>query len=178
MSRRFDESKRQRCRAPKRKFTIREDQLLKSLVNKYGDGCWELIASKMVGRNERQCHDRWFYYLSPKINRGPWTEEEEQKLYALMEQIGPHWVQLAKRLNGRTDIQVKNHWMVLKRREEADRNYREMNKVLGNPISPVAVASQEKKEDGSKKETQQSIFPDVPFNIFLNTDMFPFDQIQ
>ena len=105
---------------PKNKFTLSEDALLKSLVLKYGENKWDDIANILVGRNARQCRDRWEYYLSPKVNNAPWTDEEEARLVKLVNEIGFHWVRIARLFPGRTDTQIKNKWNVLKRRMDAD----------------------------------------------------------
>ena len=109
-------------RSPKNKFTMTEDKLLSDLVKQFGtNNTWEYIASLIPNRNARQCHDRWFYYLSPDVNKGPWTEEEDNTLKHLVATMGPHWVKISKQLQGRTDTQVKNRWNVLQRRLKADR---------------------------------------------------------
>ena len=103
-------------RGPKNKFTIEEDEKLKSLVKKYGENKWDEISNEMPGRNLRQCKDRWMYYLSPNVNTAPWSNEEEQKLIQLVKEIGPYWVKIAALFDRRTDTQIKNKWNVLKRR--------------------------------------------------------------
>lgn len=106
------------CRrsAQKNKFTASEDNALKVLVEKFGETNWELISQMLQTRNSRQCKDRWEYYLSPKLNRNPWTEEEDKLLIKLIRSIGPHWVKVARNFEGRTDTQIKNRWNILKRR--------------------------------------------------------------
>ena len=116
-----DASKRySRMSRTKSKFTLSEDALLKSLVMLYGEDNWEEVAAKIKGRNPRQCKDRWFLYLSPHINHSPWTDEEENLLIALVNELGPHWVKIAKHFQGRTDTQIKNKWNVIKRKMESD----------------------------------------------------------
>ena len=97
------------------KFTKEEDQKLKKLVNNYGESAWDEIASLMPGRNPRQCHDRWCSYLSPNINNSPWTEEEDKRIIKLQAEFNGKWVQMSKRFKGRTDIQLRNRWNVLKK---------------------------------------------------------------
>ena len=98
-----------------RKFTAQEDALLKKLVHEMGENCWNELASKMKRRNARQCHDRWFNYLSPKINNSPWTPEEDEMLINLCYSLNGKWVKVSKRVNGRTDTQIKNRWNTLKK---------------------------------------------------------------
>ena len=98
-----------------RKFTPIEDNHLRQLVKVYGENNWEEISSQMQGRNQRQCHDRWFYYLSPKINTAPWTEEEDQLLIKTVYQLNGKWVKISKKFRGRTDTQIKNRYNTLKK---------------------------------------------------------------
>lgn len=116
--------------SPKVKFTLSEDNQLRKLVAKYGENKWEEIAAQIPGRNTRQCHDRWVYYLNPNVKKDPWTEEEENLLYKCYHEIGPHWVKISRFFEGRTDTQIKNKWNVLKRRMEYDRKFTE------KPTSP------------------------------------------
>ena len=130
-------------RGQKKKFTISEDALLRSLVKKYGENNWERVTEFMCGRNVRQCKDRWEYYLSPKVNNSPWTEEEEAKLVQHVNELGPRWVKISKLFPGRTDTQIKNKWNVLKRRMEAD---------VPIPIPPVVLESKTRETE----ETQEA----------------------
>ena len=97
------------------KFTYEEDRMLRKLVKDYGESAWEEIATQMHGRNPRQCHDRWAYYLSPKINHAPWTDEEDKRLIKAYNELNGKWVQIAKRFKGRNDVQIKNRWNTLKK---------------------------------------------------------------
>ena len=142
--------------AAKNKFSSQEDEMLRELVKKFGENEWATISSHLIGRNERQCHDRWFYYLSPAVNKEPWTQEEDDLLRKLIDEVGPRWVNISKIMRTRNDIQVKNRWMVLKRRDDADRKYRErmasaMASPQGSPkaeeVSPEPVVVKTKKVD-------------------------------
>ena len=98
------------------KFTYEEDAQLRKLVKQYGENNWIDVASHMRGRNARQVHDRWVYYLSPKVSNLPWTDEEDEKLIKLTKELNGKWVQISKRFDGRTDNQIKNRWNLLKKR--------------------------------------------------------------
>ena len=97
------------------KFTPEEDQTLKILVAQFGEFNWDKVAAHMPNRNERQCHDRWIYYLNPKINNEPFTQEEDELLFKLVSQMGGMWVQISKHFKKRSDKQIKNRWNLLKK---------------------------------------------------------------
>lgn len=147
---------------PKSKFTVEEDKRLRSIVARVGEGRWEEIAKMMPGRNQRQCHDRWMYYLSPNVNNAPWSEEEEHLLVHLVNNLGPHWVKIASMFDRRTDTQIKNKWNVLKRRIEQSKFNQVYNEKKSEPVSPPQVLTQEPqftpKAEDLQKENQQSVF--------------------
>jgi hypothetical protein len=103
---------------PKSKFTQSEDFYLISLVKEHGRNNWAAVAQQMPGRNARQCRDRWISFLSPDIVNGPWTEEEEALLCDEFALLGKSWKQIATKFPGRTDINVKSHWLVMQRRNK------------------------------------------------------------
>lgn len=98
------------------RFSAKEDKKLTDLINKYGENDWKLFASYMPGRNKRQCKDRWTRYLSPNVNNGPWTPEEEQLLLNLVNELDHKWTQIAKHFQGRNDSQIKNKYHILQAR--------------------------------------------------------------
>jgi len=93
----------------RRAWQPHEDAKVIELVSKYGQS-WALIASMMQGRTGKQIRDRYLNKLKPNIKKGDWTEEEDQLLIKLYEQMGHKWSKISTFLPGRTEGMVKNRF--------------------------------------------------------------------
>ena len=91
-------------------WSIKEDQNLINLVEKYGKSQWNFIAHYVPGRSGKQCRERWCNHLCPNINKSSWSLEEEIILLLIHNKIGNKWSEIKKYLKGRTDNTIKNHW--------------------------------------------------------------------
>ena len=59
-------------------ITVQEDDCVIDLVARYGVKSWSLISTHLTGRLGKQCRERWYNHLSPKISKNPWTLEEDR----------------------------------------------------------------------------------------------------
>lgn len=109
-------------------WSAEEDDKLRKLVERYGEGQWAVISqqlNKAFGKSEdqgrigKQCRERWNHHLCPGIRKDAWTQAEEEQLVAAHRQLGNKWSDIARRLPGRTENAVKNFWNATLRRKDA-----------------------------------------------------------
>lgn len=144
-------------------FTKEEDLLLKKLVQKHGTSNWQKISNQMPKRNKRQVRDRWNDFLDPRLNKAPWTEEEEKFLIKKHNQIGNKWKLLSTFFPGRTDVDMKKTYYRLERRHK--KKYGEKIKLLPDLDD---TAESDDKEDEEEQKTEEYVNEEnenIPVNL-------------
>ncbi|XP_044490879.1 transcription factor MYB83-like [Mangifera indica] len=88
-----------------------EDEKLVKYMLSDGGGSWSDIARNAgLQRCGKSCRLRWINYLRPDLKRGAFSHQEEDLIIHLHSIIGNRWSQIAARLPGRTDNEIKNFW--------------------------------------------------------------------
>ncbi|CAN8265261.1 unnamed protein product [Cochlearia groenlandica] len=88
-----------------------EDEKLLNYITRHGHGCWSSVPNLAgLQRCGKSCRLRWINYLRPDLKRGAFSQDEESLILELHAALGNRWSQIATRLPGRTDNEIKNFW--------------------------------------------------------------------
>lgn len=184
-------------------FTIEEDNMLLSLVDKFGDNKWSLISSIMkqnnYDRNIRQCKDRYFHYLDPKINNNlNWTENDDELLLKFVQKYGKKWKLCENFFPGRTEVSIRNRYQLINRKivraekikvrkqiNSLQQNYiKTCKSIINNYIKNESKSTKNSKNDkrtndiaNESKKNIDDIFDFITFPENEFDDMLDFDEL-
>ncbi|KAL3642356.1 hypothetical protein CASFOL_013171 [Castilleja foliolosa] len=167
-------SGKNKSKSSKGQWSVEEDRVLIHLVEKYGERKWSKIAQMLKGRVGKQCRERWHNHLRPDIKKEIWTEDEDRVLIEAHAEVGNKWAEIAKKLPGRTENSIKNHWNATKRRQFSRRKCKtkwpKPSSLLQNYIKSLSL---EKEGTNSKSRNGNNIpsptKTDPGVNIFKNS---------
>uniref|UniRef100_A0A1J3EVR9 Myb-related protein 3R-1 n=1 Tax=Noccaea caerulescens TaxID=107243 RepID=A0A1J3EVR9_NOCCA len=98
-------------RSTKGQWTSEEDEVLCKAVERFQGKNWKKIAECFKDRTDVQCLHRWQKVLNPELVKGPWSNEEDKTIIALVEKYGPtKWSTISQHLPGRIGKQCRERW--------------------------------------------------------------------
>ncbi|KAK6922574.1 SANT/Myb domain [Dillenia turbinata] len=163
-------------------WTKEEDERLIAHIQAYGEGCWRSLP-KAAGllRCGKSCRLRWINYLRPDLKRGNFTSEEDDLIITLHSLLGNKWSRMARKLPGRTDNEIKNHWNTHIRRKLLSRGidpstHRPIGDSLKEkkPKSPTLISWDATSTD-QQEQKKLKVFGSLESNN--RKKIFPFQEI-
>ena len=116
-----NKSPEKRTKCYRQKFTVDEDNKLKSIICRLGTKDWNAVSRVMGTKNPRQCRERWRNYLNPTLKNEEWTLDEDIILVQKYKEYGSRWSKIAKFLRGRSVNSLRNRWQALLKNIETKR---------------------------------------------------------
>ena len=128
---------------------------------------WDDVARQLKGSGKtgEQCYRRWKCSLDPTKNRSRWTEKDDISLLKFQSILGNKWNKIGKLLNNRTEVDVKNRFNGLKKKEEQSQRHLKsliVSDHFGDPYLPSSNINQ-------KDENMVQNFPSECKHNFLNS---------
>ncbi|WIA35487.1 hypothetical protein OEZ86_003918 [Tetradesmus obliquus] len=101
---------------------------------------WSEIAKHIPGRTGKQCRERFVNHQDPDTRKGSWDVAEELLLCKWHSILGSHWARITRKLEGRTENAVKNHWNAAMRAKFPLRRQTPLNIYVGHLRSGVEAS--------------------------------------
>jgi len=115
-------------------WTDKENKLLGKLVQDKGEKSWSDIAALLNAqcgekKSGKQCRERYRNYVNPTIEKSEWKPNEKLLFIILHQVCGNQWTTIAKHLNSRSNVAVKNYFYSI---------IRKATKLIKDKIVPLS----------------------------------------
>ncbi|KAK6925496.1 hypothetical protein RJ641_007215 [Dillenia turbinata] len=159
-------------------WTSAEDAILVDYVQKHGEGNWNAVQKNSgLSRCGKSCRLRWSNHLKPDLKKGPFTQEEEDRIIELHAKMGNKWARMAaevwvsslcqfhdvhisasfadilplslafSKLPGRTDNEIKNYWNTRLKRRQR----------AGLPVYPPDICLKTTFDENEQSQSSYSL---------------------
>ncbi|KAG5610257.1 hypothetical protein H5410_021538 [Solanum commersonii] len=79
----------------KRRWNLKEDELLQKLVEEHGAENWSLIGQLMSSRSGKSCRFRWCNQLNPLVGHQAFTLKEDNTIIKAHAEFSKQWAKIA-----------------------------------------------------------------------------------
>lgn len=155
-----------------RPWSQEEDYRMMAAIYKYGISDWAVISTFVGnGRTRSQCSQRWVRGLDPKINKCPWSKEDDERLLACVQSCGEKaWTRISQKLGNRSDVQCRYRYnQIMREKVELQMPVPTFTlPIISNPETPKSP------ESSPVFESPQPILPgEFDFDFQMSTfDLF------
>ncbi|KAL2868931.1 Homeodomain-like protein [Aspergillus lucknowensis] len=102
----------------RRRWTASEDALLwelyqiqeKAPTGKSQKVNWNEIARLIPGRSNKDCRKRYYNRFTGGLRKGSWTQDEDERLFQLVERYQYRWAAIAQKMETRNADQCSKRW--------------------------------------------------------------------
>lgn len=161
----------------KGRWSADEDEKLLALVRQQlqrnvDEISWDEVEQGFRTRSKKQCRERWLSQLDPTLKKSEWTQDEDDLLLRLSDELNKKWAEIARRIPGRTENMVKNRWHALDRIAKGVKPPKRKKVLNVDTHSDARPAKLSRRATREERRALGSVTADeiIPLSCVTNTD--------